>query len=386
MRGSLERVRTGLAERLRERRGEIEQATLARVYAISDPTDADPAYREGLRAAVSTAIDYSLEATERGEENAPPFPPALLAQARLAARGGIGLDAVLRRYLAGFALHSEFIISESDDGGLIAGVSLKRILRGHAALFDRLLSAVAEEYGREVAGRLGSREERRAERAERLLAGEPLDTSEFDYDFDRWHVGAIASGVNAAELVRELHRSLDCRLLLIRRDDDTIWAWFGSRRRLDPTELLRAAKRDPSSSMALAFGEPARDLSGWRLSHQQAEAAMPVALRGPQPIVRYADVALVASILQDDVLATSLRHLYIEPLAAMPGGGADFRETLRAYVSTGGNVSSSAAALGVDRRTVTRRIRTIEETLGRPLTANAPEVEAALRIWDLDAP
>lgn len=195
----------------------------------------------------------------------------------------------------------------------------------------------------------------------------------------------IASGVNATELVRELHRSLDCRLLLIRRDDETSWAWFGSRGRLDPAELLRTAKRHPSS-IALALGEPARDLSGWRLSHQQAEAALPVALRGPQPIVRYADVALVASILQDDVLATSLRHLYIEPLAAMPGGGADFRETLRMYVSTVGNVSSSAAALGVDRRTVTRRIRTIEDTLGRSLTASAPEVEAALRIWDLEAP
>jgi hypothetical protein len=183
--GTLAEARAALRARLDDRRSEIEQATLARVYAISDPTDADPPYREGLRAAVSTAIDYSLEATERGEENAPPLPPVLLAQARLAARGGVGLDAVLRRYLAGFTLHSEFIISESDDGGLIAGVSLKRILRSHAAIFDRLLSAVAEEYRRELAGRLGSREERRAERAERLLAGEPLDTSEFDYDFDR---------------------------------------------------------------------------------------------------------------------------------------------------------------------------------------------------------
>lgn len=382
---TLAEARAALRARLDARRPEIEQATLARVYAISDPTDADPAYREGLRAAVSTAIDYALEATERGEENAPPLPPSLLAQARLAARGGVGLDAVLRRYLAGYALHGEFIIAESEEGGLIAGAGLRRLLRGHAALFDRLLSAVAEEYRRELAGRLGSREERRAERAERLLAGEALDTSEFDYDFDGWHVGALASGTNVGELVRELPRSLDCRLLLIHRGDDRVWAWLGSRHRLDPAELLRIVRGHPPP-LAIAFGEPARGLSGWRLSHRQAVAALSIALRGPQSTVRYADVALVASILQDDVLAASLRHLYIEPLAAMPGGGRDFRETLRAYVATGGNVSSSAAALGIDRRTVTRRIRTIEEILGRSLTASAPEVEAALRIWDLDAP
>ena len=58
------------------------------------------------------------------------------------------------------------------------------------------------------------------------------------------------------------------------------------------------------------------------------------------------------------------------------------RETLRAYFASGRNISSTAAALGVDRRTVTNRIRAIEDLFGRPLGDFATELETALRLDD----
>ena len=58
------------------------------------------------------------------------------------------------------------------------------------------------------------------------------------------------------------------------------------------------------------------------------------------------------------------------------------RETLRAYFAAERNVSSTAAALGVDRRTVTNRIRAIEDLFGRPLKDFATELETALRLDD----
>jgi DNA-binding PucR family transcriptional regulator len=73
-------------------------------------------------------------------------------------------------------------------------------------------------------------------------------------------------------------------------------------------------------------------------------------------------------------------------LEAERDGGEVLRETLRTHLGTGGNISSSAAALGVDRRTVTRRIRTIEEKLGHSLPDRAAEVEVALRLWELEGP
>jgi hypothetical protein len=337
----------------------------------------------GLRAAVSAALDYGLAGLERGEQRAPQIPVALLAQARLAARNGVSLDTVLRRYFAGYALMRDFLIEEAGQESLLQGDALKRLLRAQATIFDRLLAAISEEYVREEECRLDSSEERRAARVQRLLDGELLDASELGYDFDAHHLGLVAAGPGAAGAIRELAASLDTRLLVVRRDESSAWAWFGARRDLDPAELQRIAAASLPAQVALALGEPAEGLDGWRLTHRQACAALPIAIRSPGSVVRYADVALLASILQDDVLTTSLRRLYLEPLAKARDDGEALRGTLRAYFAAGRHVSSAAATLGVTRHTVTKRLRAIEELLGRPLGACSTELDAALRLEEL---
>jgi DNA-binding PucR family transcriptional regulator len=132
----------------------------------------------------------------------------------------------------------------------------------------------------------------------------------------------------------------------------------------------------------VTVGEPGEGLAGWRFSHQQAKAALPIAERRGKPVLRYADVAVLASIARDDLLATSLRRLYLEPLEGTRDGGRVARETLRAYFDAERNVSSTAAALGVDRRTVRNRLRGIEELLDRPLTGSLADLEIALRLDD----
>ena len=59
-------------------------------------------------------------------------------------------------------------------------------------------------------------------------------------------------------------------------------------------------------------------------------------------------------------------------------------KTLRAYLAADRNATSAAAALGVNRNTIAERLRAIEATLGRPLSACGPELEAALRLAELD--
>lgn len=379
------RVRAELAERLRERRGEIEEATLTRVYSVSDPTEAsDPEYREGLRAAVSAALGYGIEALERSEDRPAPIPTSLLSQARLAARNGVELDTVLRRYLAGHALLDDFLIEESERGGLPNGASLKRLLRVEAAALDRLLSAVSEEYAREVKARPGSPEQRRAKQVERLLAGEPLDALELGYDLDAHHTALLAVGSESEAVLRELATALDRNLLLVRRSPESAWAWLGARRALAFEEVERTFAQRLPAEATLAVGEPARGLAGWRLTHRQALAAMSVAAHGERALTRYADVALLASAMQDELLATSLRQFYLEPLEAERDRGEVARETLRAYFAAEQNVSSTAAALGVKRHTVTNRLRVVEERIGGPLGACAPDLEIALRLEALN--
>jgi hypothetical protein len=384
MSASFERARVELSARLRERRAEIEQAVLEQVFALADvDASQDHGYLEGLRAAVGAAIDYALGAIERGEERVTPPPPALLAQARLAARNGVGLDTVMRRYSAGYVLLSDFLVEEAERSG-IHGQDLQRLLRSQGSL-DRLLAAVGEEYAREEGERPGSRDQRRAERIEHLLAGELLDASGLDYDFGGNHLGLIAKGPRAEEAFRDLAVALDRRLLTVSRIEETVWAWFGSRREIEMEEVQQHLSATWPPEIALAIGEPGEGSSEWRLTHHQARAALPIALRSPETFVRYGDVALLAAILEDDLLAISLRRLYLEPLEAERDGGEVSRETLRAYFAAGNNVSSAAAALGVSRQAANSRLRSIEERLARPLDTCVSEIEVALRLAELDS-
>jgi DNA-binding PucR family transcriptional regulator len=147
-------------------------------------------------------------------------------------------------------------------------------------------------------------------------------------------------------------------------------------------QTLRALGEVDLDRVFVAVGEPGEGIGGWRFSHRQAKAALPITESSGQTTLRYADVILTASILRDDLVAASLRQLYMVPLEGMRDGGRGARETLRAYFAAERNVSSTAAALGVDRRTVTNRIRAIERLFGRPLAEFATDLEIALRLGD----
>lgn len=372
-----------VAARLRERLPEIQGAVATRVYAIADPHEvADPAYLEGLKAALAAAVEYRLAVLEVGERRAPAVPEVLLAQARLDARDGVALDTVLRRYFAGNSHFGDFLVEEAERAE-VPSSTLRGLLREQATLGDQLLAAVSAEHAREAANRPNSSAERRREVVKRLLAGELVDHAEIDYDFDAVHLALVAKGEGVEELMRELAGALDRRLLAVRREEGSTWAcWLGGRHRLDSEEALRALAAKAPTGAFIAVGEPGEGLSGWRFSHLQAKAALAIAERSGEPVVRYGDVAVVASILRDDLVAASLRQLYLDPLARSRDGGKVARETLRAYFEAERNISSTAAALGVDRRTVRNRLRAIEELLGRSLRGSLADLEIALRLDD----
>ncbi|HEU5253598.1 MAG TPA: helix-turn-helix domain-containing protein [Solirubrobacterales bacterium] len=384
---SLEAVRSLLAERLRERLPQLKTAIATRVYAISDPRDvSDPAYVQGLNAALAAAVEYRLEVLEVGERRAPEVPAELLAQARLDARDRVPLDTVLRRYFAGNALFADFLAEEAEREGVPNAV-LRNLLAAQATVGDRLLAAVSAEHAREAQVRPSGTAERRRESVKRLLAGEFVDHAELEYDLEAQHLALMAKGEGAESLLRELAKRLDRRLLAVKREEEPVWAaWLGGGSRLESAEAGQALADLAPKGVFVALGEPAEGLAGWRFSHLQAKAALAVAERSGAAVARYGEVAIEAAVLRDDLLARSLRQLYLEPLEGMRDGGKVARETLRAYFAAERNVSSTAAALGVDRRTVRNRIRAIEELVGRPLSAAAADLEIALRLADAPFP
>jgi PucR C-terminal helix-turn-helix domain/GGDEF-like domain len=380
----LDSARGELCERLRSRGPEIEAAIATRVYALADPSEvADPDYVGGLRAALATAIQYGLAALEFGERRSPGVPPALAAQARAAARSGVGLETVLQRYFAGYTLLVDYVIEEAEASGLLNKVPLRDLLRGQGVVFERLIAEVSRDYLKAASGRLISSEQRRAERVRRLLAGELIDSTDLGYELEDWHIGAVAAGAGAADALQGLACSLDRRPLLVRRDDGTIWGWLGCRNEVDQEEVYEQIAEQWSDEMRLAVGEPAKGRAGWRLSHRQARMAFPLSRPRRSPVIRYGEVALAASVMQDELLSSSLRQLYLDPLTEERDGGRCLRETLNAYFAAERNVSSTAAALGVGRQTVRKRLEKVESALGRDIRSCAAELEAALRLDEL---
>jgi hypothetical protein len=376
----VEEARASLSERLRARRVEIGNAVFTRVSSIMDPVAlADPEYAESLRLAIAAAVDYGLEVLGQGRRQPPEVPARLLEQARFAARKGIALDAVLRRYFTGYSLLHELLLAEAEEIGVAQLATVNQLLRGQGAFFDRLLSVVSEEYCQELGRQLGSARERRAELVQRLLAGELIEAPDLAYEMECSHLGLVAKGDGAEDLIRAFARSLDRRLLMV-DGGDVLWAWLGGRRSVDAAKLRLLVSQWSSRGVVAAIGAQAQGLTGWRLTHQQAKAAFPVALRRADGIVLYSEVALLASVLRDDLVATSLRHLYLSPLAPERDGGRVAKETLRAYFRAGRNVSSAAAALGVSRQTVGSRLRAIEERIGRPIELAGPALEVAIEL------
>jgi hypothetical protein len=378
---SLEQAGSLLASRLGERLPEIQAAIQTRVYAISDPGDVpDSAYLEGLNGALVAAIDQRLAVLDLGERHAPPIPPALLAQARLDARDGVSLETVLRRYFAGNALFGDFLAEEGERAGVTTS-TIRRLLAVQATLADRLVAAVSVEYDLEAKVRPASSTERRRECVKSLLAGELVDHSMLDYDLDGHHVGLMMKGEGAATVMRELSARVDRRPLAVCREEEPVWAcWLGGHRALGAEAVIEALEEIDCDGVLVTVGEPAAGLSGWRFSHRQAKAALPVAERMGRSVVRYSEVAVVAAVLRDDLLVSSLRRLYLEPLEGCRDDGRAAKETLRAYFAAERNVSSTAAALGVDRRTVTNRLRAAEDLFGLCLKDIAIELELALQL------
>jgi sugar diacid utilization regulator len=397
---------------LRERRREIEHAIFTHVCETvpSPAAESDAEYVAGLRAAVVASLEYVLTGIERGWEQ--PLPEEAISQARRAARGGVSLDAVLRRYMAGQTLLWEYILQEADRVARIGyGDGAREIVRVQALLVDRLMTDVAKEYARERERVEHSHERRLLESVRELLGGEDGGVAaasadvlerEFGYGLDAEHLGVIARGPDAQQALQELAGGLDRRLLSVPNGEETVWGWLGGRRGLVMNQLQRALSERASSGQArdgqvpkgsapgqvmFAVGEPARGLAGWRLTHQQAQAALVVALRRPQRLTRYVDVALLASALKDQALVRALIDTYIAPLEnGRNGASTELLQTLRAYLAAGRNSSSAAVVLHVARSTVEKRMRAIEEKIGQTLNPCPVQLEVALELHDLGIP
>lgn len=371
---AVERGSPDLAERLGMHQAEITAEIVEALEGIW-PRQIIPA--ESARV-VSAAVAFGIEALLPTSLDSPPVPDALVRSAEAAAKARTPLELVFRAYLAGYRIFTHHVIRGTSAANgwrpaLYAG------LDSAGVQLERVLARVAEEYERaEPHARSGEATQTKLVR--QLLSGEVVEADDLNYDFTGWHIAVVTVGVPEAKArLRRFASESDCRLLVAHPDKATTWAWLGRRRELDSGPLLEASMRC-LTGLSAAFGEPAPELAGWRLSHRQATAIFPQAQAEPGGPVRYADVGLVATIAKSDILSQSLRQLFLQPLSGEPKHGPPLEDIVRSYLACGRSISSAAAALKLSRQTVRSRVREAEEKLGRSLDRCGTELEIALRL------
>jgi hypothetical protein len=359
--------RDGIERQARQAIGRIEPG-------IAD--DLSRGYEGGSGPAIEAVMDYVLACVAAGTTAVEPVPFDALEQARRAARAGVGLDVVLRRYTAGDRALRRVL------AGDLAGLDQAIVDEVHTIAdeaIDVVVRSVVAEFDAEAA-RL-SRSSNPALALTLRLLKEEVQAAELDgYILDRWHVGVVAEDAVSRAQLRRLVTDLDAQPLVVDSGLGQRWVWIGTREPI-ATEAVEEALSGASDGAAFGLGEPRRGLAGWRLTHTEARRAAEL----PRPVgggvTRMRDHVLEAAVLENRVLMESLIATYVEPLKDEPARpGADLEETLRAYLGSGQNAKSAAEHLGIDRHTVLRRVRKVEDLVGERIEDCFAQLDVALRL------
>jgi DNA-binding transcriptional ArsR family regulator len=376
-----------VAEGLRSRQADIAQAMSAHIR------DAVPVsirhqkveYEAGLRVAVQAVVSYSLDAIEHGPGWSEPIPPAVAVQARRAARAGVSIGTVMRRYLAGREWFVDFLRAEVKRGDHTDHEAVLEHLRAtYRSLLHHLIMSVESEYEQERERVACSPKTRAATLVRRLLA-EDVDPSEIrglGYEITSfWHIGLIASRAEGTEILQNLRLASGYKLLLVRSEDGVVLAWLGSSNQVTIVELKRFLSANGYPDPPLAIGEPGSGLQGWRQTHEEARVAALVVRQEPCGLTRCADVLPIAGALMNETLIRMYKKIYVLPLSKLPRDGRPTRRVLLAYFKHGRSASCAAEAANVTRRTVQNHLNEARRVLDAPL--NLTGLEIALHLEEL---
>ena len=354
-----------------------------------------------LASSVDSNVDTCLQIMQHQIDlSAVRAPAAAVEYARRLAQRGTPLTALLRAYRLGHLCFSDWVLRElaqqAGDAYLIsaAALGMSRVVAGY---IDQVSEEMVAAYTRETENWLRNRSAARAARIRDLLSGERVDLGDAEailgYRLRQHHVGLVcwagdaagtASGITRLEqAIGPVAAQAGCRgePVFLPRDESTAWAWLPLGIR-DTFDAAAAGAAGADAGIRFAFGDPAKGVTGFRLTHQQAVAAAAVALaaRSPAPrVVAYREVAPVAMMLASPGLLRAWVLSTLAGLAADDEHHARLRDTLLVFLQTGGSYKTTAERLMVHKNTVQYRIRKAEESLGRPVGENRHDVELALK-------
>jgi DNA-binding PucR family transcriptional regulator len=327
-------------------------------------------------------------------------PAAALEYARRLAQRGRPLTALLRAYRLGHTCFSDWLLKElarqTSDARMLIAVTLgmSEVVAGY---IDQTSEEIVAAYTRERENWLRNRSAARAARIRDLLSGQRVNVSATEatlgYRLYQYHLGLVCWAGDATAAVDNITRlehaifhvaeKLACSgdPLFLPRDESSAWAWLPLGIH-DTFDAAGVAAAGVEGDIHFAFGDVAKDTTGFRLTHQQAMAAQAVALAAGSPTPRsvaFGEVAPVAMMLGAGDLLRSWVLGTLAGLATDDEHHARLRDTLLVFLQTGGSYKTTAERLTLHKNTVQYRIHKAEESLGRPVGENQHDVELALR-------
>jgi DNA-binding PucR family transcriptional regulator len=328
-------------------------------------------------------------------------PAAAVEYARRLAQRGIPLTTLLRTYRIGHARFADWLFKElarqTGDAASIsaATLSMSGIV---AAYIDQISEEMVAAYTQEREHWLRNQNAARAARVRELLSGERTDLraaeATLGYRLRQYHVGLVCwTGDTAgpADQLTRLERAVAqvataaaCAgdPVFLPRDESSAWAWLplGIRDRFDSAD---ASTSQAGAGLHFAFGDPAKGPAGFCATYLQAIAAESVVLAAGAPaprVVTFAEVAPVAMMLGSADLLRGWVRSTLAGLADDDEQQARLRETLLIFLQSGGSYKATAERLVLHKNSVQYRIRKAEESLGRPVAENRPDIELALQV------
>ncbi len=326
-------------------------------------------------------------------------PAAALEYARRLAQRGRPLTALLRAYRLGHTCFADWLLKElarqTSEAQMLTAATLG-MSETVARYIDQTSEEIVAAYTRERENWLRNRSAARAARIRDLLSGQRVSVSATEatlgYRLCQYHVGLVCwagDATAAADNITRLEHAighvaekLGCsgEPVFLPRDESSAWAWLP----LGIHDTFDAAGLGPAvgGDIHLAFGDVAKDVAGFRLTHQQAVAAQAVVLAAGHPaprLVTFGEVAPVAMMLGSTDLLQAWVLATLAGLATDDEHHARLRETLLVFLQTGGSYKATAERLTLHKNTVQYRIHKAEESLGRPVGERQHDVELALR-------
>jgi DNA-binding PucR family transcriptional regulator len=327
-------------------------------------------------------------------------PAAALEYARRRAQHGTPLTALLRAYRLGHTCFSDWLLKElarqTSDAQMLTAATLgmSEVVAGYV---DQTSEEIVAAYTRERENWLRNRSAARAARIRDLLSGQrinvPATEATLGYRLRQYHLGLVCWAGDATAAVDNITRlehaishvavkaACSGDPVFLPRDESSAWAWLPLGIR-DTFDAEQASTAGVDVDVHFAFGAAAKGAAGFRLTHTQAIAAQAVALAAGSPLPRaiaFSQVAPVAMMLGSPELLRAWVLSTLAGLATDDEHHARLRDTLLTFLQTGGSYKATAERLVLHKNTVQYRIRKAEESLGRPVGENRPDVELALR-------